>query len=268
MNRLIRPLSGLLAEPFGDWQPVIDGWRRSASGRALVQVVDRRVAEGAVVYPAQVFRALTLTPLCETRVVILGQDPYHGPGQAEGLAFSVPAGQRPPPSLRNIFKELERDLGCHPPRSGSLAHWAEQGVLLLNASLTVEQGRPGSHAQLGWSALTDAILDAAASDPSPKAFMLWGAHAQAHAPRIAAAGKGHLLLASNHPSPLSASRAPSPFIGCGHFGRAQRFLRAHGRTSPGWCGEAVGPNEGSQSPARRREIFPGLCNGECGHSHS
>jgi uracil-DNA glycosylase len=183
-----------------------------------------------------VFRALALTPLSSVRVLILGQDPYHGAGQAEGLAFSVPAGQRLPPSLRNIVKELRRDLGLAPPSSGSLVAWARQGVLLLNTSLTVEEACPASHAKFGWQVLTDEIVFAVASHPRPKVFMLWGAHAQAKAPLAAAAGERHRVLQCNHPSPLSATRAPLPFVGCGHFGQARDFLRAAepGVPAPDW----------------------------------
>jgi uracil-DNA glycosylase len=232
LSRLTRPLDELLDADFGSWQPLLRRWRATAAGQALVQAVDARVAAGASIYPAQVFRALALTPLPEVRVLILGQDPYHGPGQAEGLAFSVPAGEKPPPSLRNIFKELQRDLGLAPPAHGSLLSWAQQGVLLLNTSLTVEDGQAGSHAKLGWQALTDDICSAVAGDPRPKVFMLWGAHAQAKAPLLAEGG--HCLLASNHPSPLSALRPPLPFIGNGHFGQANRFLREAGRAEVAW----------------------------------
>jgi len=236
LNRLDRPLSNLLESPVGDWQALIDAWRHSAAGRALVRAVDERVAAGAVVYPAQVFRALELTPLAAAKVVILGQDPYHGAGQAEGLAFSVPAGQRPPPSLRNIFKELQRDLGLPAPASGSLVPWARQGVLLLNPTLTVEDGRPASHARLGWQALTQMIYDALYRDLRPKVFMLWGAHAQARgAQSPSAAASRHLVLTCNHPSPLSATRPPTPFIGCGHFGLANRFLAAAGHGVVDWA---------------------------------
>jgi len=236
LTRLDRPLSSLLEAPFGDWQPLIDAWRHSAAGRELVRAVDGRVAAGAVVYPAQVFRAFELTPLAATKVVILGQDPYHGTGQAEGLAFSVPVGQKPPPSLRNIFKELQRDLGLPMPTAGSLVPWAHQGVLLLNPTLTVEEGRPGSHAGLGWHALTHAICDALCTDPQPKVFMLWGGHAQRWGLHSAAATAArHLALTCNHPSPLSAMRPPKPFIGCGHFGGANRFLAATGRGVVDWA---------------------------------
>ncbi len=217
------------------WQPVVDAWRASPAGQGLLAYVAQREAEGAVIYPPEPMRALRLTPLARTRVVILGQDPYHGPGQAEGLAFSVQPGlKKLPPSLRNIFKELQRDLGQQPPMTGHLGDWAERGVLLLNTSLTVEDGLPASHAKRGWEALTDALISTAAADPAPKVFMLWGAHAQAKAPLIAAAGPQHLVLQSNHPSPLSASRPPVPFIGCGHFSTAAQWLAAQGGAGFDW----------------------------------
>lgn len=205
------------------WQSVIERWKESSEGQRLAAFLAERRAAGATIYPPEPFRALELTPLEEVRVVILGQDPYHGPGQAEGLAFSVPVGQKMPPSLRNIVKELLRDLGTAPPTT-HLGGWATQGVLLLNTVLTVEDGQPASHAKRGWEALTDALIQACARDAAPKVFMLWGAHAQAKAPLIEAAGGGHLVLQANHPSPLSASRPPVPFIGCGHFGEANRWL--------------------------------------------
>lgn len=211
------------------WQPVLDAWRASPAGQGLLAHLAARETAGAVIYPPDVFRALRLTPLAQTRVVILGQDPYHGPGQAEGLAFSVPQGVKIPPSLRNIFKELARDLGQTKHASGHLGAWAERGVLLLNTSLSVEDGAPASHAKRGWEALTDALISAAAVDAEPKVFMLWGAHAQAKAGLITAAGRAHLLLQSNHPSPLSATRPPLPFIGCGHFSQAQAWLAARHR---------------------------------------
>jgi uracil-DNA glycosylase len=234
LNRLKVPLGALLDADFGDWQPLLDAWRHSAAGQALIAGVDRRVSAGAIVYPAPVFRAFDLTPLARTRVLILGQDPYHGPGQAEGLAFSVPAGQRIPPSLRNIHKELQHDLGLPAPTSGSLAAWAERGVLLLNTTLTVEDGQAASHARLGWQALSDAVCQALWADAAPKVFMLWGAHAQAQRARLSAGGGQHLVLQANHPSPLSALRPPVPFIGCGHFSRASDFLAAAGRGAMDW----------------------------------
>jgi len=148
----------------------------------------------------------------------------------------VPAGQRLPPSLRNIVKELQRDMGLAQPPSGSLLAWAHQGVLLLNTSLTVEEARPASHSRLGWQVLTDEIVSVVAEHPRPKVFMLWGAHAQAKAPRVAATGSRHLVLQCNHPSPLSAARPPVPFVGCGHFGQARDYLRAAepGVPAPDW----------------------------------
>ncbi|MGM9491850.1 uracil-DNA glycosylase [Ideonella sp. YS5] len=225
-NRLRTPLPELLDRVPGDWRPIVESWRSSPTGRALVEHVERRREAGAVIYPADPLRALSLTPFASVRVVILGQDPYHGAGQAEGLAFSVPAGVKLPPSLRNIFVELQRDLGLPAPASGHLGGWARQGVLLLNTSLTVEEGQAASHAGRGWEGLTDALIEAVAAQPRRIAFLLWGAHAQAKAPLIERMAPGrHVLLRANHPSPLSARRPPEPFIGCGHFGvlRAERF---------------------------------------------
>ncbi len=210
-----------------DWQPVLHSFSASPAGQQLQAFLHQRLCAGAVIYPPQPFRALELTALREVRVVILGQDPYHGAGQAEGLAFSVAHGVKIPPSLRNIFKERQRDLGLPPSEHGSLQSWARQGVLLLNTTLSVEDGQPASHARQGWEALTDALISACAAKPEPLVFMLWGAHAQAKQSLIAAhnALGRHLVLTANHPSPLSALRAPAPFIGCGHFGAAQRFLQ-------------------------------------------
>jgi uracil-DNA glycosylase len=223
-NRLVEPIGRQVAAIQGDWAPLLQAWAASESGRRLIEQVDARLAAGATIFPAQAFRALALTPLSRVRVLILGQDPYHGPGQAEGLAFSVPAGQRLPPSLRNIVKELQRDLGFAQPPNGSLLAWARQGVLLLNTSLTVEENRPASHFKFGWQVLTDNIVTAVAEHPRPKVFMLWGAHAQAKAPLVAAVERRHLVLQCNHPSPLSAARPPLPFVGCRHFGQARDFL--------------------------------------------
>lgn len=219
--------------PDTDWRPVVEAWAASPAGQRIEAFLAERVAAGATIYPPEPLRALTLTPLSQTRVVILGQDPYHGPGQAEGLSFSVPPGVPLPPSLRNIFKEIQRDLGKPFPPDGSLVRWAEGGTLLLNAVLTVEDGQPASHANRGWEALTDALIKAAAVDPAPKVFMLWGAYAQAKAPLIEAARQDHLVLKANHPSPLSALKPPRPFIGCGHFSTAKAWLEERGRRRPG-----------------------------------
>ena len=211
------------------------------------QYLQSRLAAGAVIYPSQPLRALLLTPLSRVKVVILGQDPYHGPGQAEGLAFSVAPGNKLPPSLRNIYKELARDPAAQPKTAtdgnGSLIRWAEQGVLLLNTCLTVEDGSPASHAKRGWEALTDEIIKTIWARQSSVAFFLWGAHAQAKQVLFSnntqnqgagLAKERHLVLTANHPSPLSAMRPPTPFIGCGHFGKVNTFLTRQGISPIGW----------------------------------
>lgn len=208
------------------WRSLLDRFRQSPEGARLQAFLQARQAQGAVVYPSRPLRVLSLTPPDEVRVVILGQDPYHGAGQAEGLAFSVAPGVTPPPSLRNIFRELERDLGLPPPRDGSLVRWACQGVLLLNASLSVEEGRPGSHAGQGWEVFTDAVIRHCSDSGQRKVFLLWGSHAQKKAAGIDR--ERHHVLMANHPSPLSARRPPVPFIGCGHFGEANRWLAGQG----------------------------------------
>ena len=215
-----------------DWQPVLRRFWATPQGLQLTRFLQTRLEAGAVVYPSEPLRALALSPLASVRVVILGQDPYHGPHQAEGLAFSVAPGVRVPPSLRNIFKELHRDLGQAVPSQGSLQAWARRGALLLNTSLTVEDGQPASHARQGWESLTDALLVEVAKTVPCCVYLLWGAHAQAKAPLVRAqalsAGTEALVLEANHPSPLSASRGPTPFLGCGHFSQAQQWLRARG----------------------------------------
>ena len=231
MDRLLRwePEQWSLAQGWGE---AVEPFLVSTTGLRLASFIRERLAAGAVIYPPRPFRALELTPLPGVRAVILGQDPYHGPGQAEGLAFSVRPGVKLPPSLRNIFKELR----CTPdeplPQHGSLVEWARSGVLLLNTSLTVEDGQPGSHAKKGWEVLTDALLAQVAAHASPCVYMLWGAHAQAKAALIeetaARHGREALVLKANHPSPLSASRPPVPFLGCGHFALARDWLAQRG----------------------------------------
>ena len=234
-NRLTEPVADVLARVGADWAPVVRAWAAGSEGQRLLHFVAQRQTAGAVIYPAQVLRALDLTPRAQVRVVILGQDPYHGAGQAEGLAFSVPAAVKPPPSLRNILDEISRSLGVPRPPNGHLGGWARQGVLLLNTSLTVEDGQPASHARQGWEALTDALIEATARDPGTKAYLLWGAHAQAKAALIDSAGAGrHRVLLANHPSPLSARRPPLPFIGCGHFVAVRDLLQAQGSPSIDW----------------------------------
>ena len=211
------------------WQALVQGFFASGQGQALLAFLLQRLDAGAVVFPPLPLRALQLTSQKDVRVVILGQDPYHGRGQAEGLAFSVAPGVPFPPSLRNIFKELQRDLGTpfplQPQPGGSLVGWARKGVLLLNTCLTVEEGQPASHAGKGWELLTDAIIRQVSQDAQPAVFMLWGAHAQSKRPLIDASR--HLVLTANHPSPLSALRQPLPFIGCGHFSQARAWRDAH-----------------------------------------
>lgn len=218
------------------WQDVVRDFWSDPTGQALLQRVAQALAQDVVIYPPEPFRALEITALGDVRVVILGQDPYHGPGQAEGLAFSVAPGVKPPPSLRNVFKELHRSLGLSVPATGSLVRWARQGVLLLNTSLTVEDGQAGSHARWGWEALTDRLVATVATRAEPVVFMLWGTHAQAKQALIdAAAPDGrHLLLQANHPSPLSALRPPRPFLGCNHFAQANAFLAQTGQKSIDW----------------------------------
>lgn len=220
-----------------EWATVVEGFWASGAGQNLRLFLQRRLSGGAVVYPPEPLRALNLTPLSQVRVVILGQDPYHGPGQAEGLAFSVAPDKKIPPSLRNMFKELQRDLGLAPPASGSLVHWAEQGVMLLNTCLTVEDGLPASHAGQGWEALTDAVIRKCSETGASKVFLLWGAHAQKKAALID--GGRHRVLSANHPSPLSASRRPTPFLGCGHFGEVDQWLRAQGSGGMAWSNAAA-----------------------------
>ena len=217
----------------GDWVPTVQPFLSSSAGRQLGGYIQQRQALGAVIYPPEPFRALALTSLAEVSVVILGQDPYHGAGQAQGLAFSVAHGVKPPASLRNIFKELARDSRVEAEKNpdGSLERWARQGVLLLNTCLTVEDGQAASHAKQGWETLTDQLISAVSAKPEPVVFMLWGAHAQAKQVLI---DVRHQILLANHPSPLSALRPPRPFIGCGHFSAANDFLRSHGRRTVKW----------------------------------
>lgn len=229
-------LSDHIADLPEDWRPPARQFAATAQGLALQSFLAARAAAGATIYPPRPLHALELTPRSQVRAVILGQDPYHGAGQAHGLAFSVSDGVRPPPSLRNIFLELHGDLGCAMPVSGNLERWARQGVLLLNAVLTVEDGLPGSHAGRGWETFSEMVIGALADDPLPKAFLLWGVQAQAGRPQIEAVAGRHLVLTANHPSPLSARRPPQPFLGCRHFSRANAFLRGHGRGEIDWCG--------------------------------
>ncbi len=217
------------------WRPAMEPALSTPEARQLGGWLRAEEDAGKQVYPPRGTRlkALDLTPLESVKVVILGQDPYHGPGQAHGLAFAVPEGVKVPPSLANIFKELESDLGLPRPDHGNLESWARQGVLLLNNTLTVEQGQAGSHAGRGWDAITDACVAAVAQREEPSVFILWGSHAQGKAKRIAALREDgpHLLIKSPHPSPLSAYRG---FFGSKPFSRANAFLEEHGRGGIDW----------------------------------
>ncbi len=188
-------------------------------------------AAGKRIFPkgSEWFRALDLTPLDQVRVVILGQDPYHGPGQAHGLCFSVQPGVRPPPSLVNIYKELESDLGIARPSTGFLEPWARQGVLLLNSVLTVESGIAAAHKDRGWEKFTDAVIRLVAAKDTPVVFLLWGSYAQKKAAFVDP-GK-HLILKAAHPSPLSAHNG---FLGCRHFSQANAFLESKGLVPVEW----------------------------------
>ena len=216
------------------WQAALAPVLASAGTQQLSAFLAAEDAAGKTVYPPRGLRlaALDLTALGSVKVVVLGQDPYHGPEQAHGLSFSVPDGVRVPPSLANIFKELHADLGLPRPASGNLVAWARQGVLLLNTVLSVQQGEPGSHHGRGWEEITGAVLAAVATRDGPCVFLLWGSHAQNKARSVAGlAASHHLTLTAPHPSPLSAHRG---FLGCRHFSQANAFLAAQGRGEVDW----------------------------------
>lgn len=216
------------------WRPALEPVLALPQSRKLGGFLKAEAEAGKRIYPPQGsrLRALDLTPLDQVRLVILGQDPYHGAGQAHGLAFSVPEGVRTPPSLVNIYKELASDLGLPIARHGNLEAWARQGVLLLNNALTVEEGRAGSHQNLGWEAITDAAVAAVAARAEPSVFLLWGSHARNKAARVPGLKDGpHLVLTAPHPSPLSAHTG---FLGCRHFSQANAFLEAKGRGAIDW----------------------------------
>lgn len=197
---------------------------------SLVSFLHKEKADGQVIYPpgSQIFRAFDLTPLRQVKVVILGQDPYHGPGQAHGLSFSVPAGIPAPPSLKNIFKEIEADLGVRMSGYPDLEKWARQGVLLLNAVLTVRGGQAASHSRIGWQEFTDAVIKYISDNCEGVVFMLWGNFARTKAGLID--HSRHVVLEAAHPSPL----ARGAFFGCRHFSRANEALASFGRTPIDW----------------------------------
>ena len=217
------------------WRAALEPVLATPRLRALGGFLAAEEAAGKTIYPPRNLRFASLerTPLDAVKVVILGQDPYHGPGQAHGLAFSVPQGVAIPPSLRNIYKELETDLGIAPATHGNLARWADQGVLLLNTALTVEAGQAGSHQRRGWEEFTDAAVAAVAARPEPSVFVLWGAHARKKAAGVAGLGADspHLVFTSAHPSPLSAYAG---FFGSKPFSQANAFLQGTGRCLIDW----------------------------------
>jgi len=215
------------------------GWRERLRGEfeqpymgELKRFLVAERERGRRIFPrgSEWFRALDLTPLERVRVVILGQDPYHGEGQAHGLCFSVEPGVPPPPSLINIFKELDSDLGIEPARHGLLDHWARQGVLLLNSVLTVQMGQAASHRDRGWERFTDAVIRLVNAREQPVVFMLWGSYAQKKASFVDTSR--HLVLKAPHPSPLSAH---SGFLGCKHFSKANAFLESRGLAPIDWA---------------------------------
>ncbi|MFM5916856.1 MAG: uracil-DNA glycosylase [Novosphingobium sp.] len=216
------------------WKAALEPVLTSAKSRALGGFLIAEEAAGKAIYPPRGTRlaALEMTPLDSVKVVILGQDPYHGAGQAHGLSFSVQPGVRVPPSLVNIYKELERDLSLPRPAHGDLSAWAKQGVLLLNNALTVEDGKAASHQGKGWEEITDAIIAAVAAKAEPCVFMLWGSHARRKAERVPGLmDSHHLILTAPHPSPLSAHTG---WFGSGHFSKANAFLEQQGRGSVNW----------------------------------
>lgn len=214
------------------WRAPLNGEFQSPYMQDLKRFLEGEKAQGKRIFPkgAEYFRALDLTPLDTVKAVILGQDPYHGEGQAHGLCFSVRPGVRTPPSLVNIYKELKSDLGIAPPRHGFLEYWARQGVLLLNSVLTVEMGRAASHQKQGWERFTDAVVRLVNQKEEPVVFLLWGAHAQRKAAFVDQSK--HLVLKAAHPSPLSAHNG---FLGCRHFSQANAFLEAKGRGAIDWA---------------------------------
>ena len=218
-----------------DWRAALKDEFRQPYMEQLADFLARRTAAGKVILPRpeNIFRALELTSLDRTRVVVLGQDPYHGPGQAHGLCFSVLPGVKVPPSLVNIYKELEADLGIARAQHGFLESWARQGVLLLNSVLTVEMGEPASHQKKGWERFTDTVIQKINARTEPVVFLLWGNYAQRKADFVNSVEKGgpHLVLKAAHPSPLSAHNG---FLGCRHFSQTNGFLKDRGLEPIDW----------------------------------
>lgn len=213
-----------------DWDDILASEFESEYYKRIRYWLKKEYAEQTIYPPMEdIFNALRYTPYHAVKAVLLGQDPYHGPGQAHGLCFSVQEGVDPPPSLRNIFQELESDLGFPPPKNGTLTKWAEQGVLMLNTTLTVRRGQANSHKNIGWTTFTDAVIRRLNGRETPIVFLLWGGNARSKKPLIT--NPNHLILETVHPSPLSAYGG---FFGCRHFSRCNEFLQAHGETPIDW----------------------------------
>lgn len=213
------------------WQDLLSDEKQKPYFQKIIRFIKSEKSAGKIIYPAQnnIFNAIALTPFLNTKVVIIGQDPYHNPGQAHGLSFSVPLGITPPPSLKNIFKELNSDCNIPISKQGCLEKWAKQGVLLLNSVLTVEENKPGSHAKIGWQTFTDNIIKNLNQHPEPIVFLLWGAYAQQK--ELLIDTQKHFILKTAHPSPLSAHRG---FLGCQHFSKANALLKKSNRTPIDW----------------------------------
>lgn len=220
-----------MTESFSTWADALAAVKKEDFFQNLLAFVQSEQQAGKTIYPPKdrIFAALKLTELREVKVVILGQDPYHGPNQANGLCFSVHPDQPLPPSLRNIYKELTNDLQCPPPINGDLSHWAKQGVLLLNTVLTVEAGQANSHKGRGWEIFTDEVIKSLNKAPQPIVFLLWGSQAQAKSSLIN--NPKHTILSAPHPSPLSAHRG---FFGCNHFSKTNQILVDNNQTPIEW----------------------------------
>jgi len=214
------------------WEEILEEEKQKPYFKELLSFLEERRTTGSIIHPkeSELFRALQQTPFAKVRVVILGQDPYHGPGQAHGLSFSVQPDVAIPPSLRNIYKEISTDIGTAPTKSGHLINWAEQGVFLLNAVLSVEEGKPGSHANKGWEIFTDRLIEMLASKKSNLVFLLWGSYAQKKANFLDQ--EKHFVLTAPHPSPLSAHRG---FLGCQHFSKCNNYLAGKGLQPINWA---------------------------------
>lgn len=222
------------SQPLADilnWKALLAGEKEKKYFQTILQFLNSERARGKIIYPekSRIFHAISATPFLDVKIVIIGQDPYHNPNQAHGLSFSVPKGVSPPPSLINIFKELKNDCGIDTPKHGCLESWAKQGVLLLNAVLTVEKNKPQSHAHIGWQHFTDHVISVLNQHPETIVFLLWGSYAQKK--QLLIDTKKHVVLTAAHPSPFSAHRG---FLGCKHFSKANEILIKARRKAVDW----------------------------------